>query len=100
MSILIRNMEMPEECRGCPFETYYFHTGETRCRAMNKTLAENFERIPFEGRSDWCPLVEVKPHGDLIDANRNLRVEVTFTAEGKCHAILTAPTVIPADEGK
>ena len=70
MSILIKGMKMPEDCRDCPLEMYYMNSGETRCRAGNKILAENFKAIPFDGRPDWCPLVEVPtPHGRLIDAD-------------------------------
>ena len=59
---------MPKECRECPLEMYYMNYGEARCRAENKILAENYRAIPFDGRPEWCPLVEVPaPHGDLID---------------------------------
>ena len=68
MSILIKGMRMPEECRDCPLEMYYMNCGDTRCRATNKLLADDYRAIPFSGRPDWCPLVEVPaPHGRLID---------------------------------
>jgi len=68
MSVLIKGFKMPEDCRDCPLEMHYMNCGETRCRAENKILAENFKTIPFDGRPDWCPLVEVPvPHGRLID---------------------------------
>jgi len=68
MSVFIKGFKMPEDCRECPLEMYYMNSGKTRCRARNKILAENFKAIPFDGRPDWCPLVEVPvPHGDLID---------------------------------
>ena len=70
MSVVIKGMKMPKECRDCPLEMYYMNSGDTRCRAKNKILAEDFKAIPFDGRPDWCPLVEVPaPHGRLIDAD-------------------------------
>lgn len=59
MSVLAKGMEMPCDCRVCPMEMYYWNVGETRCRAKNVTLAENFQSIPFDGRPEWCPLAEV-----------------------------------------
>ena len=70
MSVFIKGMEMPEDCRDCPLEMYYMNNGDTRCRAKNKILAEDFKAIPFDGRPDFCPLVEVPaPHGRLIDVD-------------------------------
>lgn len=60
MSVIVKNMEMPEDCRDCPMEMYYMNCGETRCRAANKTLEDNYKTIPFDGRPDWCPLEEVE----------------------------------------
>ena len=101
MSVLIKGFKMPEDCRDCPLEMYYMNCGETRCRAENKILAENFKTIPFDGRPDWCPLIEVPaPHGRLIDADaldyklgasdRDIYVRCTLEED--------APTVIEAEE--
>ena len=67
MSIIIRGMTMPTECRVCSFLEFYNHTGETWCKAGNGILASGFKPIPFERRPDWCPLVDLGKHGDLID---------------------------------
>ena len=71
MSILIKGMEMPKECRECPLEMYYMNSGETRCRVGNKILAENFKTIPFDGRPDWCPLEHFREgtKNDVSDTN-------------------------------
>ena len=67
MGIYIKCMKMPTDCRECPMETYY-NCGDTKCLAAEKLLAWDYEAIPFDGRADWCPLVEIpEPHGDLID---------------------------------
>lgn len=69
MSILIRGMQMPSECRKC-FMMHYAMTGETYCEVNDKTLAKNYRPIEFDGRPDWCPLVELpEKHGRLIDAD-------------------------------
>ena len=70
MSAYIKGMEMPNECRGCLMMVYHESTGKTWCSPADAILAEGYKPIPFDGRPDWCPLVEVKtPHGDLIDKN-------------------------------
>ena len=102
MSILIKGMEMPKDCRECPLEQYYMNCGETRCRAENKILAENFKAIPFDGRPDFCPLVEVPaPHGDLIDADALIKsfneMEQTQIIKLIKSLIDLQPTVIEAE---
>lgn len=53
MSVLIKNMEMPERCGQC-----FLRVGNCK------------QRIYMESRPKSCPLVEVKePHGRLIDAD-------------------------------
>ena len=111
MSVIIKDMEMPEDCRDCPMEMYYMNIGETRCRAANKILADNYKAIPFDGRPDWCPLIELPPHGRLIDADKLMTILKGISeAEGqiyghgwnfagKCiNEIENAPTVIEAEE--
>ena len=66
MSILVKRMEMPDDCRNCPFETYYFNCGETKCRATGKILADFYKPIPFDGRDEECPLVQLSDHGMII----------------------------------
>ena len=112
MSVLIKGFEMPKDCRDCPMEMFYMNCGETRCRAENKILAENFKAIPFDGRPDWCPLVEVPaPHGDLIDRDAlnigeyeredddsgTLEISIGGLLS-LYHKVIDAPTVIEAEE--
>ena len=65
MSILIKGMEMPENCADCNFSTW---------NGFESVYCDvNAEFIPRkeweEKRQNWCPLVEIKPHGRLIDAD-------------------------------
>lgn len=70
MGIYIKGMEMPNECRNCRMSVYHGNTGKTWCTPADAILAEGYKPIPFDGRPDWCPAVEVKePHGDLADVS-------------------------------
>ena len=73
MSVLVKNMEMPKDCRECRLMEYHSNLGETWCAPAVGLLAVDFKPIPFDGRPDWCPLVELKPHGRLIDADETLK---------------------------
>ena len=69
MSVVIKSMQMPEDCRECRFQDYGSNTGDTWCGVNDVILAKNFKAIEFDGRPDWCPLVELpEHHGRLIDA--------------------------------
>lgn len=74
MSVLIKGMDMPSECRGCKLMDYDINTGKTWCFPADAILAEDYKSIDFDGRPDWCPLVEVKePHGDMIDRDELIK---------------------------
>lgn len=81
MSILIKGMEIPENCKTCPFirneygleeyeEIYY-------CRC---SLTQMPPKNPAFARSKNCPLVEIPPHGRLIDADEMF---IEFVTEGQ-----------------
>lgn len=63
MSVLIKGMEMPKNCDSCP--CYYETEGAWRneCEVLQR------EHYITDERPDWCPLVEIPPHGRLIDAD-------------------------------
>jgi hypothetical protein len=67
VSIIIKDMQMPSECRMCPLCRYFYSTGITKCMLMQTPLAEDYKTIRFEGRHKECPLVELpEKHGRLI----------------------------------
>lgn len=77
MSVLIKNMEMPNKCWDCElFDELAIHfTGITApntdigwCRGCKKEILD----IDYkEHKPIWCPLVEIPtPHGDLIDREK------------------------------
>ena len=77
MSILIKGMEMPESCDMCAFSSYIAegddHEEFWYCILDNWN--QSITPIPLtketvsNGRSMDCPLVEIPPHGRLIDAD-------------------------------
>jgi len=71
MSILIKGMEMPENCFECPCCRHDSVDG-IKAEQCNLTLdvfdANYFER--WNSRAQNCPLIELPPHGRLIDADK------------------------------
>jgi hypothetical protein len=95
-------MEMPENCALCPM----WYAGN--CLTATEAIICEYDKRPQD-----CPLVQVPPHGRLIDAGelRELYEEWENDKEAgididKCHVpvpvirqnIDDAPTVIPAEE--
>ena len=75
MSILIHDMEMPTSCDKCRFCV----NGFTDDAPMYECAVQSYENVsvlvesggkPFDFRPDWCPLIELPPHGRLIDADK------------------------------
>ena len=58
MSVLIKGVEMPQSCHQCVAGYGGF------CFVAPP---ETDGKCPHEGRSPWCPIVTIPPHGDLID---------------------------------
>ena len=73
MSVLIKDMEMPERCGQC-----FLRVGNCK------------QRIYMEQRPKGCPLVELPPHGRLIDADE--------LAKHKYENIWTNRLIIDADD--
>lgn len=77
MSIIVRGMEMPKDCRECRLMEYHCSTGKTWCTPADGLLAEDYKPIPFDGRPDWCQLMALpERHGDLIDRDELLNASV------------------------
>ena len=113
MSILIHDMEMPTSCDKCRFCV----NGFTDDAPMYECAVQSYENVsvlvesggkPFDFRPDWCPLIELPPHGRLIDIKS---VEYgKFTTVGNEYqrwwngalesVIDNAPTVIEAERSE
>ena len=97
--ILIKGMEMPENCHECEFIDIL---PTCPCNKMADDDFWNNVSLAVEGHKD-CPLIGVPPHGRLIDADA-LLADVrahseTYFADDFAHEwVDVAPTVIPADK--
>lgn len=101
MSVLIKGMEMPEDCFLCPCIEYEHH-GYV-CWITGYQAHHNERPI-------GCPFVEVPPHGRLIDADALLDLlnncvfpsdMVTTTAVRMAmNWIKDSPTVIEVEDGE
>ena len=108
MSMLIKGMKMPKSCRDCWIEQEGFRCGG-RIECPDTTCFDS------ERRED-CPLVEIPPHGRLIDAyalmdklsrmfserERDAQYSgervVNLSWNDAIFAILSAPTIIEGDQ--
>lgn len=108
MSVLVKGMEMPENCDSCwALDEYGDYP---LCRLTGEQRGYNF-RIR-EQRMEHCPLVDVPtPHGRLIDADAFLATIRPCSASDEFQActfltvkrllfehIEAAPTVMEAEE--
>lgn len=81
--ILIKNMEMPSKCGGCPFNyreqsyngkpcgvrdgyTLYDRTTYDTNHLCFITIASIEDNLRYKTRNENCPLIPVPEHGDLI----------------------------------
>ena len=97
MSILIKGMEMPKRCEDCKLR-YRDHLAmivKDKCYLMGM---KNVDPYTFGGkdRPDWCPLVEIPPHGRLIDAD--VLPEISLFGTTEYINVRNAPTIIEAEE--
>ena len=103
MSVLIKGMNIPENCLMCPFHGFGDYKGESIVCALTGRSEGQLSNVL------GCPLVEVPtPHGRLVDADA---LKATFCAE--CNHTITcedcdidyhigrlASTIIEAEEGE
>lgn len=86
MSIIIKGMEMPKNCRDCGIEQEGFW-----CGALDGY--QNTRCFTNERRED-CPLVELPPHGRLIDADA---IDTSYSDPEVIETLQDAPTIIEAE---
>lgn len=115
MTILIKGMEMPENCVKCRFlygtTTYDDETDrELFVYECFVTGQRRSERDFTQSRFELCPLIEIPPHGRLIDADEffekippgdiehDEKISRTGAIADVCTWVLSAPTVIEAEK--
>ena len=109
MSILIKNKEMPKNCNQCVYRHLTMKEGNF-CTAIHERINYRDEKLPN------CPIIEIKPHGRLIDADAFKKyISVSFDeiapelengylwlakriTEDLLRDIDEAPTIIEAEE--
>lgn len=100
MSVLIKGIKMPEHCGQC----FAYDTTYRVCNLYFMGIPNRMTSL--EHRPEWCELVELPPHGRLIDAdalpweNQGLMLTDPEDEWGLAWDIEHAPTIIPAEEGE
>jgi hypothetical protein len=117
MSILIKGMMMPKNCAECVFsEVYDYEHGDGDEFTCELTRAFTYDYAEYKvKRLPSCPLIELPPHGDLIDRDERADFVARTIEEASKNAIpinetylwqlinemlVNAPTIIPAEEGE
>ena len=97
MSILIRGSKMPKNCIECLSTLGLF--SKTCPISDDSNIDVEFAKNHIY---DGCPLVEIPPHGDLIDRDKLFYNTVREIPRGVYpvvdYVIDTAPTVIESEE--
>ncbi len=92
--VLIKDVEMPKCCIECEWYTWYDsdYYGVHACRKTGTMPIDNAETE----RAEDCPLVELPPHGRLIDEN-DLHIKDTdgLLETGR---VWDAPTILEASK--
>lgn len=96
MGVYIQGMEMPFTCLTCDFLKYAAGAGDF-CSLTKR------RQFRFKNRPEDCPLIEVPPHGRMIDADALLddvrKHSESYFADDFAHEWADkAPTIIPAEE--
>ena len=92
MSVLIKGVKMPKEgCKDC----FIVKRGQVFdiCPLIKREVNGNVER---GGKPNNCPLIEVPPHGDLID--KEILYNKTAEFEAQAMAQLEKLNEIPLNE--
>ncbi len=85
MGVYIKGMEMPTTCGKCKIKN-----------AIECNRWKLVRSVTLDRHRD-CPLVNVPPHGDLIDRDSLFVPYDICDGEEAMGFINTAPTIIPAD---
>lgn len=125
MGVYIKGMEMPTDCRTCQMKMNCTDCEgwECCCLPLGKEIGDIGELLNDRRRDD-CPLVPVKPHGRLIDADALMRefdkAQRTMAQHGREYScsfmsssqelstewycvedmVENAPTILEAEEGE
>ena len=107
MGVYIKSMEMPTSCFYCPFRRK-INPDDIQCLVTRDVFEETFAGTIEMRNRGFCPLVEIPPHGRLIDADALLKLidscmfpsdmVTTRAVSMATNWIKEAPTVTTADK--
>ena len=105
MSVLIKGMEMPTYCNVCPMQRTD-NTGEITFCALTRKVTRWWMYDRNESSEGNCPLIEIKPHGRLIDADALIgllgimgdKCDNPVVWEQMRYIVEDVPTIIPSDK--
>ncbi len=113
MGLYIRGMEMPKNCDVCPLiaEADDYHVCYINEQFIPWEWVGEHSSEQRHPKPSWCPLVEIPPHGRLIDADVLMENEENISFKDEWHMTVTeafvsvkniahAPTIIEAEEGE
>ena len=89
MSILVKGVQMPTRCEDCPV-CHYMERGTITVCGCKATMM--IRPIDCNSKPYWCPLVEVPPHGRLIDADA-----LISDIKRQCREVFRVDAVSPDD---
>ena len=100
MSVLIKGMKMPTHCTECDF----WHDGVFEHCLLNMEIQNGDVPLDEGEYPNACPLVEIPPHGRLIDADAFIR-QLNDGLPDSIQNLITyriskMPTIIEAEEGE
>lgn len=101
MGIYIKNMKIPSKCIECRLMRRCGKDDLDYVCMPAKVYVEDLTNA-YKPRPEYCPLIRVPPHSDLIDRDK-LR-EKEFIHDGDAYAVVmsrdirNAATIIPADK--
>ena len=78
MSVIVKGMEMPKNCYDCPFIRASF-AGDYYC-AKSRGYEDDLKKLYSQRMAD-CPLIELPPHGRLIDVDEPMTKISTMMQE-------------------
>lgn len=83
MSVLIKGMEMPKGCDVCPLiaEADDYHVCCINEQFIPWEWIDEHSAEQRHPKPSWCPLVEIPPHGRLIDADALIKDGWTLRKE-------------------
>ena len=107
--ILIRGMEMPENCSLCKLAQHRMFTGSVMCPITGQTVG--YYNEGFHQEDHICPLIPLpEGHGQLGDLDALFETmryhrdhtelnEVMLGLDEAVGVVMNAPTIVPAEGG-